>query len=327
MKPLNQEGFLAFFDKMYDFMPKSFEDYDRFLHKELKSFFDGCGIQKVEYSVSIPSELAFLKVVPKRSITGPVETEEWKTLHFEYPFETDGKIEYFVYTEGDSKECGEIEIIFRQLYYTLKSLMLSACCEKLINTDCVMGIPNIKSYFQFGNRVIAQGRAEQYMAVYFNIHNFRTVHRSLAYFECNSMMERYYYTLQTLMDENEFVARLGGDNFVAFILKEHERRFIEKIQNITIDYEKNGQLLTFTFGATIGMASCAGAKSTGEVMVKTSAAYQASRENRVLLSYYDEKVNHEIVERRAILSRFNNGIREREFFAVYQPRWMSKPIR
>lgn len=192
--------------------------------------------------------------------------------------------------------------------------------NKLILTDFNTGIANKVAFTQFANDVIAQGKINRYTALYFNIHNFKSVHKTLTYTEADKIMEKYCHIVANAVTEKELVARLGSDNFAALILDKNKDYFLDLIQNMVVSFEKNGRIMNFVFGATIGASDLGDEKSAGDIMMQINIAYHSARENRVLFSYYDQDSSLALLERNIILSRFPRAIKEKEFYSVFQPK-------
>lgn len=192
--------------------------------------------------------------------------------------------------------------------------------KNLVLTDYSTGIANTKAFMQFANSVIAEGNTNKYTALYFNIHNFKSVHKSLSYNEATKVMEKYCRLVANAVTKNEIVARLGSDNFAALILDQNKDYFLDLIQNMVIKYKKDEHTLSFVFSATIGASKLSDEKDAGEILLHTNIAYHSARDNRVLFSYYDQDASLKLLERNIILSNFSRAIKQREFYAVYQPK-------
>ena len=314
-----------FFDRISEFSPGSIEEYNRLYGSALAEISEVFGMARVVCSVSAPGETAYAEMMPGEMILFRGEGEaEAEPICFRYSLEADGAVEFSVFMKKGLKltreEEREMEGIFRQLFHVFDAFLLRISCRRLIMTDPSTGIPNLKAFQQFCGVLIARERLDQYTALYFNIRNFKSVHKVLTYLEGNEVMGKYGRAVTEMTAKEEIVARLGSDNFVALILNENVDRFLEHIQNIRISYEKDGRTLKFSFGATVGLAELSEERNPGEVMLRISAAYQSARENRTPVSYYDNGIGNEIRERKNVLSRFEDALEEGEFYAVYQPK-------
>lgn len=314
-----------FFDRISEFSPGSIEEYNRLYGSALAEISEVFGMARVVCSVSVPGETAYAEMVPGEMILFQGEGEaEAEPVCFRYPLEADGAVEFSVFMEKGAKltleEERELELIFRQLFNVFDAFLLRISCRKLIMTDHITGIPNLKAFQQFCGMLIARERLDRYTALYFNISNFKSVYKALTYLEGNEVMGKYGRALSDAVTKEEIAARLGSDNFVALILNDNVERFLDHIRNMHISYEKDGRVLHYSFGATVGAAELSEERNPGEVMLRISAAYQSARENGIPLSYYDNGIGREISERKKILSRFDDALKAGEFYVVYQPK-------
>lgn len=243
---------------------------------------------------------------------------------FQYPFETNKIIEFSVSVQNSSSlssdDCWTLEIIFRQLYYILEALLLSLSHKTANESPDEDNPVNLNTFLQFGNDLLRRQKGTEYTALFFNIHNFKSVHKSLTYTEGTKILDIYYRTVLNAVTKNEIIVRMGGDNFAALILDWNRDYFFDLIQNMVVEYEKGDQKLSFSFGATIGAAKLTDEKNAGDIMMRITAAYQSARDNRVSFSYYDKDTSLELLEHKIILSKFPNAINKKEFFLVYQPK-------
>ena len=327
------------FDRISDFTPNNLEEYNSFISSLMKDLFDIFGIVKVRYDIVIPSEWTYLKLdenntcvfekdeveedEPGKDEAGNEEAGNEEPICLRYPYEKDGSILFTVHVQnrGTASDAfgREIKILFKQLSEILKSLILSSFCQKVLVTDSTMGMLNIKAFFTFGEKLIADGSIKDYTAIYFNIHNFRSVHKSLNYLESNEVLRKYCHIVSNALTEQEMVARLGGDNFMALVLDMNRDYFLDLIQNMIVKFEKDGTELRFVFNATSGASKLTGMQSMGEIMMQTGAAYQTARDKRVLLNYFDKRFNQALIEQKMILSRFGEAMKNKAFFPVFQP--------
>lgn len=313
------------FDRIFELRPRSVEEYNRRLCALMAELSPLYGIGRVEGRFTSPSEMLFTDMVPPQTVLFQSGTKaDAEAVIFSYPMERTGKVEFYVFPEEgkvlppDSRR--ELDHILRHFYYIFNSLILRLSYKKLLMTDHNTGIPNLKAFFQVCNIRIARGKIGEYTALYFNVRNFKSVHKTLTYLEGNTVMEQYCRIVSNAVTADEIVARLGSDNFVALIFDKNKDYFLDLIQNVIVKFKKDNQTLRFLFGASVGAAKLAAEKNAGEIMMHISMAYQAARESKSLLSYYTQDESRKILERQAILSNFTRALKMGEFYVMYQPK-------
>lgn len=313
------------FDKMSEVFErplKSFDEYERLVSSASEEFFDLCRVAKVEYSLVLSSKMLFIENAPDNTVLYSSElqcTEE--VVHFSYPI-YGGEVRFAVYPCEIISDLGRenLELVIRQFLYVLEGLVLELSCQELIMSDYAVRIPNITAYMYFAENLVSRKEIGEYTAIYFNIHNFKSIYKELTYIEGNEALAEYCAIIKNAISKREIVSRLGGDNFIALILNDNVDYFLDLIQNVVMRYRKNGEEFTFCFGATIGASKLSEATQAGDIIIEISSAYQHARANRKPLEYFEPYINSEIMERKNVLSRFQKALADGEFYAVYQPK-------
>ncbi len=302
---------------------RHFSDFEKFVRSSADDFFSYCGIQRVEYGVALPPNILVPENVPKDAVlyeTDAVKSTVKETFLY---IMLGGEAHFNVYllSKLSDEDLKNLEIVIRQIFYILKSLTIELSYNKLMLTDYKMGITNVEGFLSFAATIISQNRIGYYTALYFNIHNFKSIHKELSYSEGNEALAEYCAIVSNAVSRDEIVSRVGSDTFVALILDENRGYFIDLIQNMVVSYKsRNGMMYSFKFGATIGASILTDVDDPGEIMMQTSTAYQYAREQRAVLGYYDPALREEIFARRSVLSKFADALHNGEFFAVYQPK-------
>ncbi len=312
------------FERLSALNPKSFEEFNKTSGAAAEELFKLLGVTGAEYSISVPARLPFSEQIPKGGVIFGKVIEKAEPVCLRRTFDNGGRITFnFYFDEGKKfspEEHSALNSVFGWFFHIICELINSATYKMLVLVDGETGVPLLPSLMRFMEKLMATGTAKNYTAVYFNIRNFKSIHRYLTFLEGNEILARYCQTVSDALGKNEILARLGGDSFVAVILDEHRDYFFDLIQNIIIKYTKDGRRLTFVFGATMGVSKIADGENPDEVMIHISSSYQAAREKRSIMSYYDKKTSLDIMERKVILSSFSKALADKEFFVVYQPK-------
>lgn len=303
--------------------PKNFEEYEELVRKSASDLFQAASICKVEYALTVSSSFPFIDDLPDGVALYCKEGEcaiDGKSLL--YPF-FGGEVRFNLsLTEKLTEENEKIlEDVIRQLFYVLQGMVMELLCKQLLVYDYEMKIPNTKAFMSFAEKLISEKKIDGYTALYFNIRNFKSVHKKLTYLEGDEALAEYCKIIVNALSKDEIVARLGGDNFVALILDENSDYFYDLIQNMVVNYKRrSGEELTFMFGATVGAAKLENINDSGEIMMQISTAYQHTRDDREQFEYYDPSLSSELIERKNVLSKFFKALTDGEFFPMFQPK-------
>lgn len=219
------------------------------------------------------------------------------------------------------EEVGEIRILGNQIFLAFSQVMMSNLLRHAMLTDLSVGIPNVSGFMEFAGRMFEQGMLEQYHGVYLNVHNFKYVNKVLPHIQADEVMKIYSGMLVKVLDKDEIVARLGGDNFVALVRRENADKFIKFISSVDIVYHYDGKVKKFNFGATIGASDLDGLKNVGELMIRISIAYQVARQREIVgVVYFDDEIYKEVMAQKETIARFHRAIQKGEFVVHYQPK-------
>lgn len=312
------------YESVFSLNPNSFDEYNRFVGAAARDFLKPFGVLGAEYTISIPSNMPFSENVPGGGKLFGAEAKASSSLRLQFRFDRGGLIVFsLVLADGKILSHDERSVVnaaFSCFSHILQDLIVACTYKKLPMVDPATKTATLNAFMQFAGVLTATGKSRDYTAFYFNIKNFRSIHKSLSFVEGSALLLKYCRTVSDALARNEMIAHLGGDNFTALVLDEHRDYFMDLIQNMVIKFVKDDHILTFVFGATIGVVKLTDEANPGEIMMHVSSAYQAAREKRVSISCFDRITNGDIMNRKIILSGFYKAINENEFFVMYQPK-------
>lgn len=228
----------------------------------------------------------------------------------------------------NEEELEEVHIIGNLIYNAFRVDNMNSLLDKALTTDLSVGIPNIAGFMKFVLTKFEQDILDEYIGIYFNIHNFKYVNNVLSHMKADEVMSMYVNMVKNIVEFDEIVARLGGDNFVALIRKENIKRFIHYISNINIIYINEGNEKRFHFSATIGASELKGISRVDEVMLRISVAYQVARQQESTdVVYYKDEHYKDVARQKEIIAGFHKGLEAEEFVVHYQPKVMTEDRR
>ena len=221
----------------------------------------------------------------------------------------------------EEEERHELELFGNMILWAFRLEIMGELLQRTATMDLAGNILNMAGFIGYLGGKIAQGGIGNYVGFYLNTRNFKYVNKVLSYQKADEVMRLYIHQLRQGTDEDECIARLGGDNFVALIRKENADRFIQKISDISVIYRDEAEEKSFNFSATIGAAELIGVQNPGDVMVRISSAYQAARQKEGSdVVYYSEELHKEIMRQKEVIAGFHRGVEKQEFEVYYQPK-------
>ena len=221
----------------------------------------------------------------------------------------------------NDKEQREIRIIGNHIYGSFRQETMDGLLKRAMTTDLAMGIPNVAGFMSFASQLFAKGDLGCYTGLFFNIQNFKYVNKILTHMQADEVMKIYANMLMNVIERDEIVARLGGDNYVALIRNEDMERFVKYISNMDITYRYDMEEKKFNFGATIGAAKLADIQNVGDILSRSSIAYQMARQqDSGEVVYYNDEYYKVVMRQKEIIAGYQDALDNQEFVVYYQPK-------
>ena len=120
-------------------------------------------------------------------------------------------------------------------------------------TDSQTGIPNISFLAGKYHRIMAQADPADYVFLRINVKNFRYINETAGANAGNEAIVSYSRKIILLIDDDEGICRMGGDNYAAFIRRDHLDHFIEELRSVTLTDLKSAPGRSFRMEPRIGM--------------------------------------------------------------------------
>lgn len=213
------------------------------------------------------------------------------------------------------------KLLFREIFNQYSRAAMRQMLNRILATDMATGVANQESLIQFAGQMIQKQQIQQYVVLFFNIHNFKYVNKVFSYDQGDILLRKYAQMVQNMLTEEEILARMGGDNFVALVKREHSEAFLKQLRNMRLYHKNAGKEKTFVFGVTAGVSSLEGVEEPREVMARSSIAYQAARQRSAgTVIYYSPEVRQNVMQAQSIVSNFVPALEAEEFVVYYQPK-------
>lgn len=236
-----------------------------------------------------------------------------------------GQIVVEMYPLGDEsfsqEKCRILDCIVREIFSQYSRIMMQDMLNHIINTDIATGVASQEAFMQYAGRLLAMKQLNAYYAIFFNIHNFKYVNKVFPYAEGDIILRNCALKIQDMLEADEIIARLGGDNFVMLVKAANKDKIVDEISNLRMYYRTEAKEKEFLFGATIGVSALDDVTDPKEVMARTSIAYQTARRRGAGKTVeYTEQVRQELMETQSIISNFIPALEAHEFIVLYQPK-------
>lgn len=197
--------------------------------------------------------------------------------------------------------------------------------KKLAYTDNLTELPNRLSFTEMLDSVMLTIRNEEIIAVMdIDLDNFKHINDTLGHSYGDELLIDVTHRLKQAMDENDFLARIGDDEFMILTqnindLGEYESK-IKKLQRI-FSYPFVLAMKEYFITISIGIAFAPKDGKTTQVLIKNvdAAMYAAKDNGRNTYFYFNETINERLMGKIQTQSELRRAIENKEFVIYYQP--------
>ena len=197
--------------------------------------------------------------------------------------------------------------------------------QKLAYSDYLTELPNRLAFTEVLDGVMLTLRNEEVIAIMnVDIDNFKTINDTLGHSYGDELLIDVTHRLKQAMDDNDYLARYSGDEFVVLTqnltdIGEYEAK-IKKIQKI-FDYPFVLSLKEYFITVSIGIALAPKDGKTTQVLIKNadSAMYAAKANGKNTFVYFNDSINEKLMDKIQIQSELRKAIENNEFLVYYQP--------
>lgn len=188
-------------------------------------------------------------------------------------------------------------------------------------TDSMTGITNQPGFTAICQAKVANNTLKNYMGVFINLKNFKYVNRTLSSQAGDLALRIFANTVKQHLEEDEVVARLGGDNFFALVKKENIDKFIDKFANLEISLNQGPKSTSIRLLSRMGIYSVKEKDTHSELMNNSSIALLEARSHRAVdILFFSNDMMIRAMHQREISSEFPGALHNKDFVVFYQPK-------
>lgn len=197
--------------------------------------------------------------------------------------------------------------------------------KKLAYTDYLTELPNRISFTELLDNIMLTLRNEETIAIMdIDIDNFKNINDSLGHSYGDELLIDVTYRLKQVIDENDFLARIGGDEFIILtqnlsdtVVYEDK---IKKIKNV-FSYPFVLSTKEYFITVSIGVVFAPKDGKNTQTLIKNadSAMYVAKENGKNTHAYFDYSFNQKLTEKIETQSELRKAIERNEFILYYQP--------
>lgn len=209
---------------------------------------------------------------------------------------------------------------------------LRATAEHESLHDPLTGLSNRRSFEREMERRSEQAResGEGVAVLHIDLDRFKEINDTLGHAAGDHVLRHVGDILRETTEKSDFVARIGGDEFVIVRSSDGDRRSLEAIAARVIDLlsqpiQYHGELCQFgaSIGIGIGIACIEGREIDPSRLIANAdiALYRAKETGRGRFEFFSDTLRREVEECKTLSDEMALALRRGEFFPVYQPQF------
>ena len=276
-------------------------------------------IGKIEIVANVPNSIYDRKLIQKRIIPycGNDVSDEFIIKETEAKNANNGTLDILIYPIKNyhfkDDEVEFINCIISLFYLFFKKKRLEDLIEETTYKDSLTNVLNIEGLYNFFSKV---KNSDKYVYIFSNIKNFKYINTIFNRHDSDEILRKYTKELLSIMDNDEALCRPVGDNFISVIKSENFKKYLKKLQYITINFNET----KIDLYSTIGYYENTKGLSPTNAMELSSAAYSMAKRQNVSVFKYTNELNKKIIKEKTIKAEIVNALKNGEFINFYQPK-------
>ena len=207
--------------------------------------------------------------------------------------------------------------------------------RELALTDPLTGLPNRRYLQQELRRRAAKCAREggKLALLHLDLDRFKQINDTLGHAAGDFVLIRVANILRSATRQNEFVARVGGDEFVVVSETQDKSDGPDRLASRLLELMDEPvyyEGVSCRYGGSVGIAIADGGTAAGDLdrlLINSDIALHRSKEKgRGRYEYFSKALQQEFEHEKRITDEILSGIERREFFPVYQPQFDSKSL-
>lgn len=197
--------------------------------------------------------------------------------------------------------------------------------KKLAYSDYLTELPNLVAFTEMLDNVMLTLRSEEIVAIMdIDIDNLKTINDTQGYSYGDELLIDITYRLKEVLDENDYLARIGGDEFAIMTQNLHSTADLEeKIQKIQKVFNYPFILSTKEYFVTVSIGISFAPKDgkTSQALLKNAdtAMYVAKNNGKNTYAYFEPSFIQRLTDNMEMQSALKKAIERNEFVLHYQP--------
>lgn len=201
----------------------------------------------------------------------------------------------------------------------------------MARTDMLSGLANRNALKEYVERLIANSQRDnkEFAFLFLDLDNFKDINDSLGHNVGDELLKKISSIIGEAVRSNDFIARVGGDEFVIVVEKYHSAvelsMIVERIQKY-LAQTWIIQTYPVNVGSSVGIAFYPKDGDNLVSLMKNSdiAMYEAKNNGRARYHFFTEELNRRVQDSIVLDKEMRKALTDKEYQLYYQPKVNTK---
>ena len=223
--------------------------------------------------------------------------------------------------EWSEEEKEDIALLLEILYLHVTRSRLIRKTREYSYCNLITMLPNSAGFVRIIQQHLQDQTICQYNGFYFNLKSFGLLSYKYGGAEGDLMIKRYAVAVRKWLAEDETLAHLGGDNFMALVKKSRTAEFLHLLEKVEVTAKYMGRVVPVYIAAAAGAYEItAKDRDPGNIMNGLSIAVSYARQHKLPYAFLTDKMLEETVDVQRMEQMLPEALEKREFQVYYQPK-------
>ena len=223
--------------------------------------------------------------------------------------------------EWSEEEREDIDLILEVLYLHVTRSRLIRKTREYSYCNLITMLPNSAGFVRIIQQHFQDQTICQYNGFYFNLKSFGLLSYKYGGAEGDLMIKRYAVAVRKWLAEDETLAHLGGDNFMALVKKSRTAEFLHFLEKVEVTAKYMGRIVPVYIAAAAGAYEItAKDRDPRNIMNGLSIAVSYARQHKLPYAFLTDKMLEETVDVQRMEQMLPEALEKREFQVYYQPK-------
>lgn len=223
--------------------------------------------------------------------------------------------------EWSEEEKEDIALILEILYLHVTRSRLIRKTREYSYCNLITMLPNSAGFVRIIQQHFQDQTICQYNGFYFNLKSFGLLSYKYGGAEGDLMIKRYAVAVRKWLAEDETLAHLGGDNFMALVKKSRTEEFLHFLEKVEVTAKYMGRIVPVYIVAAAGVYEITAKDGDPRnIMNGLSIAVSYARQHKLPYAFLTDKMLKETVDVQRMEQMLPEALEKREFQVYYQPK-------